>query len=148
MKVILTKDSKLGKAKQVVNVADGYAINFLFKNGLAMAHTPANLKKVEFDLAAEIELHHKKVEEAKALKAKIEANEIKYYLKKVHGDSNLTHGSISTKQLLHSLAEQGYNLPKHTFEKVHINELGRHYVTGHLYGDVEIVLAITVVEDV
>ncbi|MCG6171512.1 50S ribosomal protein L9, partial [Anoxybacillus sp. LAT_11] len=48
MKVIFLKDVKgKGKKGEIKNVADGYANNFLFKQGLAIEATPANLKALE-----------------------------------------------------------------------------------------------------
>ena len=48
MKVILLQDVKgLGKAEDVVEVARGYAHNFLFKHNLAVEMTPANLNTVK-----------------------------------------------------------------------------------------------------
>ena len=48
MKVIFIKDVKgKGKKGEIKNVADGYAHNFLIKNGYAVEATPANLKKLE-----------------------------------------------------------------------------------------------------
>ena len=44
MKVILTKDVKSqGKKGDVINVSDGYANNFLFKNSLAVPANQANV---------------------------------------------------------------------------------------------------------
>ena len=44
MKVILTKDVKAqGKKGDVINVSDGYANNFLLKNGLAVPANTANV---------------------------------------------------------------------------------------------------------
>ena len=44
MKVILLKDVKAqGKKGDVINVSDGYANNFLLKNGLAVPANQANM---------------------------------------------------------------------------------------------------------
>jgi len=48
MKVILTDDIKgLGQRGDVVNVAAGYARNFLLPKELAYTATPGNLKRLE-----------------------------------------------------------------------------------------------------
>jgi len=48
MQVILLKDVRgVGHAHEVKNVADGYAVNFLFKNKLAEAATPEKVAAIE-----------------------------------------------------------------------------------------------------
>jgi len=48
MKIILKKDVRgLGRAYDVKNVADGYAANFLFPQGLAVKASDSELKKVD-----------------------------------------------------------------------------------------------------
>ncbi|MHA2620407.1 MAG: 50S ribosomal protein L9 [bacterium JZ-2024 1] len=48
MKVILLEDiEKLGTAGKIVSVSDGYARNFLFPKGYALAATPGILKNLE-----------------------------------------------------------------------------------------------------
>ena len=47
MKVIFIKDLKgQGKKKDIKEVSDGYAINFLIKKGLALKKTEGSLKKL------------------------------------------------------------------------------------------------------
>ena len=58
MKVILLKDVKSqGKKGDVINVSDGYANNFLFKNNLAI---PANTSNVNIN-------NRQKAEEARII---------------------------------------------------------------------------------
>ena len=48
MKVILKQDfEKLGKMGESVNVKDGYAMNFLIPNNIAMKATESNLRVLE-----------------------------------------------------------------------------------------------------
>ncbi len=48
MQVILLKDvAKVGKRDSIVNVADGYALNFLIPRGLAQEAIASNLKESE-----------------------------------------------------------------------------------------------------
>ena len=51
MKVILLQDvKKQGKKDQIIDVSDGYARNFLIKNGLAIAATTTSKKNLEREL--------------------------------------------------------------------------------------------------
>ncbi|HVX90475.1 MAG TPA: 50S ribosomal protein L9 [Candidatus Paceibacterota bacterium] len=53
MKVVLTKDVKnTGRAHEVVEVADGHALNFLIPKKMAVVATPAARKVAEGRLAA------------------------------------------------------------------------------------------------
>ena len=52
MEVIFIKDLKnQGKKGQIKNVKDGYAENFLIKNGYAVKKTKENLNKLNCELA-------------------------------------------------------------------------------------------------
>ena len=52
MEVIFIKDLKnQGKKGQIKNVKDGYAENFLIKNGYAVKKTKENVSKLNHELA-------------------------------------------------------------------------------------------------
>jgi large subunit ribosomal protein L9 len=105
MKVIFLKDVKgKGKKGEVKNVADGYAQNFLIKQGLA----------VEANLAAVSSLNaQKKKEEKMAEQELIEAKKLKEELEKVtveltakSGEGGRLFGSITTKQISDELLKK------------------------------------------
>ena len=74
MKVLLLKDVKnLGKKGAVCNVADGYAQNFLFKNGLAVQASDKAQEIRQAEIQKEKEEEAKRVEEASKNKVILEA---------------------------------------------------------------------------
>ena len=71
MKIILTKAvATLGEVDEIVEVKNGYAINYLVPQGYAIVATPSNLKQHEETLRQRAHKEAKKVADAEALAAK------------------------------------------------------------------------------
>ena len=98
MKVLLLKDVKnLGKKGAVCNVADGYAQNFLFKNGLAVQASDKAQEIRQAEIQKEQEEEAKRVEEANKNKVVLEALMVTFKAKA--GKDGRMFGTISTKQV-------------------------------------------------
>ena len=79
MEVILRQDvDKLGLRGEVVNVARGYARNFLLPRGLAEVATPALVKELEKRDAQRARHDAQTIDEARALAARLEALELRF----------------------------------------------------------------------
>lgn len=111
MQVILIKDVKgSGKKGDIVNVSDGYARNYLFKNGLAKEANNTNLAQNKQQ--KESNNFHKSVElaEAKALAKALETKTINLSVK--CGENGKIFGSITSKEIAEELTKQGIELDK------------------------------------
>ncbi|GAC91149.1 50S ribosomal protein L9 [Anoxybacillus sp. LAT_35] len=105
MKVIFLKDVKgKGKKGEVKNVADGYAQNFLFKQGLAIEATPANLKALEAQKNKQKKEAEEELARAKKLKEKIDTLTVELFAKA--GEGGRLFGSITSKQIAEALQQQ------------------------------------------
>ena len=105
MKVILQQDVKgHGKAGQVVNVADGYARNFLIPKKLAVLATEDNVKAAKSKEKAMLaQLEHDKAE-AQEVAGRLESCVVKISAKA--GDGGKLFGSVTSKEISEALAEQ------------------------------------------
>src|SRR5690606_38818732 len=90
-----------GKKGEVKNVADGYAQNYLIKNGLAIEATKANLKALEAKKRSEAKQAEKELEEAKKLKETLEKTTVELTAKA--GEGGRLFGSITSKQIADEL---------------------------------------------
>ena len=128
MQVIFIKDlKKQGKKGEVKNVKDGYAQNFLIKNGYAVQVNEKNLKELERNNKKEEEENKRLSEEAKLIKEKLEKETLTFTVRTGNGDR--VFGSISVKQIKDELAKKGYQI----IIDVPISCLGFHYVKVELY---------------
>mgnify|MGYP003302506800 CR=1 FL=1 len=80
MKVILLQDvKKQGKKDQIIDVSDGYARNFLIKNGLAVAATTTSKKALDRELDKRKAAEDAFIEECKVIAEKLKIKVILDY---------------------------------------------------------------------
>ena len=105
MKVILLSDIKnVGKKDEVVEVADGYARNFLIKRKLAVAQTQGSMQVLGRQ-QEEARLREEELEkEAQKTKERLEKIVLECQIKT--GNGGRSFGSISTKQIAEQLAKE------------------------------------------
>lgn len=102
MKVIFLKDMKgQGKKGEVKEVSEGYATNFLFKQGIAKPATDGNIKSLDQQKQYEIKKKDREKEDAKALATKL--GDLTIEMKHKAGEGGRLFGSITTKQIVEEL---------------------------------------------
>lgn len=105
MKVIFLKDVKgKGKKGEVKNVADGYAQNFLIKQGLAVEANQAAVSSLNAQKKKEEKLAEQELIEAKKLKEELEKVTVELTAKS--GEGGRLFGSITTKQISDELQKK------------------------------------------
>ncbi|MCR8612985.1 MAG: 50S ribosomal protein L9 [Mycoplasma sp.] len=145
MKVILIKDSKHGKKNSVIEVADGFAKNFLIKNGFAQPYNSGTKKSLEKRNEILKEKHEENIKNANLLKQEIEKITLKYKLKV---DNMAVHGSITHKPILKDLKSMGINVDRYSLPNhIHVNTLGISKIEVSLYDNVKATLKIEVSKD-
>lgn len=111
VKVIFIKDVKgSGKAGEVKEVADGYAKNFLLKQGYALAASPENLNKLAGQKASE---QHKKdvaLAQANELASQVKDKNIIIVVKV--GANGKLFGALNTQMISDGFKKEGINLDK------------------------------------
>lgn len=114
MKVIFTEDVRgKGKRGQLKDVPDGYAQNYLIKNGLAKVATPTAISQLKGQERAEEKKVAAELAKAEALKAKLEADDTVVEIQSKAGEDSRLFGSVPSKQIAQALEKQfGYKVDK------------------------------------
>ena len=133
MKVILLQDvKKQGKKDQIIEVSDGYAKNFLIKNGLAVQATQTSRNRLEKELDTRAQEEAARIEECKKIAEKLQNEEV--IIKVKTGEQDRVFGTISAKQIVEELKDKGYNVDKKQVKiKGTISSLGFHNVDIELH---------------
>lgn len=107
MKVIFTQDVRgKGNRGEVKEVPDGYAQNFLIKNGKAKAATPQAMSALRGQQRLEEKKEAEHKAEAEAIKALLEDDKHVVEIQSKAGDDSRLFGSIPSKQIAQALDRQ------------------------------------------
>jgi large subunit ribosomal protein L9 len=136
MEVVLTQDvDSLGLRGEVVNVARGYARNFLLPRGLAEAATPGLKRELERRDAQRARHEAKTFDEARAIAARLEAADLRFDV--TAGPTGALFGSVTATNVADRLWEQEkIRVDRRKLEMTTIKRIGRYTVPLELFTDV------------
>ncbi len=109
MKVVLLQDiKKLGDANDVVEVKPGYARNYLFRQGLAVPATPAELNRIKTQSLAIEAQKERKLKLAQEAGAQLEGRT--YEVTMTVGEEGRLYGSLTPMMIAKLVAEDGFDV--------------------------------------
>lgn len=147
MKVILLEDVKgKGKKDQVIDVADGYARNYLFAKKLAIE---ADAKALNELACREASRQHKyEVEKAQAVETAKQLEALTLVLHHEASKDNKLYGTITTKEIVQQL-KQEYDIEvdkKKLSMENPIKAFGTYKIKAKLFTGVVATITVQVVE--
>lgn len=148
MKVILRDRVKgLGDAGAVVEVAPGYARNYLLPRRLADEANDAALREVRAGRAREAARASRVLAEARAAAGRLEGATVT--VKAKAGDSGRLFGSVTGQDLAEAVERQlGVRLDRRRIDRLEpIKALGAYPVTVKLHPEVQVGFTVEVVAD-
>src|SRR5262249_51858460 len=136
MEVILRETiDKLGRAGQVVKVADGYARNFLLPRKLAYLATPGNLKVIEAERQSLLRKEAKQQGDAQQLKQLLD--QVELTIRRKVGEQNALYGSVTNSDVAEELGKKGFEIEKRKIHMDdHIKQIGEYEIPVRLFKDV------------
>jgi large subunit ribosomal protein L9 len=148
MEIILLKDiDKLGDKHDIVKVKPGYGRNYLIPQGLAVNANAVNRKKLDGIIAEEEAKEAARLDDYKAMAAKIEGQTLKIAVKA--GTSGKIFGSVTNVQIAQALKEQ-FDLDierKKIVLAEEIKEVGTYTANLNLHKELSTSVAFELIQD-
>ncbi len=148
MKVILTQELRgRGIEGDVVDVARGFAVNYLFPRKMAIEATRGNLKQLE-DRRHNIEKREMaRRTDAESIAARLEGDFVVVSAKV--GETGRLYGSITAQMIEDAILSQlEVDIDRRKLNvHGHIKTLGEHVVTAQLHKDVSVEITVNVVPE-
>ncbi len=147
MKIILRSNiEQLGKIGEVVNVAPGYARNYLVPQGKAYLANKGNLKLIEFDKKKAGQLAEQETAAARKLAEQMKDISLTFQVK-VSEEEQL-YGSVGTSDIAAEMAKLGHDIErKRVLLDEPIKQLGVYTVGIRLHPEVETEIKVWVVKE-
>jgi large subunit ribosomal protein L9 len=137
MRLILLQDvPRLGKKGSVVEVAEGYARNYLLPRGLAEPATPGKIKEIERLLTARARRELRAEEEARALAARLKDHTLRLPVRV--GEGGKLFGSVGTRDIAAALKKEGLEVDRKQLQlEEPIKTVGRFRVQAKLHPGIQ-----------
>ncbi len=147
MKVILRKDfDQIGRLGDIVNVKDGYALNYLIPREIAYHASPESIKAIEEEKKVIAEKMAHELEGAKTLSEELANVSVTIPVKV--GEEDKIFGTVTTQMIAEALEAKGYVIDKRKLEIPEaIKSLGIYDVTLKLHPEVTVTLKTWVVRE-
>lgn len=152
MKVILKVDVKgKGKAGQLINVADGYARNYLIPKGLAVVADKSAMNEFESKQQAKKYKEEMELSEAKSMAQTMSGKTVVCYAKAGHsntGEPGKLFGSVTSKEIVQAISEQlGIEVDRRKITlDADIKSFGTYKATVKLKGNITATVDVKVTE--
>lgn len=147
MEIILKQDVQfVGHKDDVVKVKNGYALNYLIPQGMAVMATPSAKKVHAENMRQRAHKEAKIREEATALAAKLEGLEVKVTTKV--SSTGKIFGSINNIQVAEALSVLGYEIDRRNItiaDSENVKEIGTYDISIKCYKEIKAAAKIVVV---
>lgn len=146
MKLILTSDVKdLGGRGDVVDVADGYARNYLLPKGFAIKANAGALEQAESIREARLEAERRAKEKAENIAQQLVGSRV--VLAAQAGDEGQLYGSVSVADVVEGIKRfTGIELERGQVEMAEtIKSIGLHEIQVKVHAEVEFPLTLDVI---
>lgn len=147
MKVILRQNiDKLGKIGQIVDVKDGYALNYLIPKGFAYVAVKGNVEALEEEKKVVEKRNQQELKAAETLASELE--KISVTIPVQVGEEDKIFGSVTTQMIADALKEKGHDIDKRKIEmEEQIKTLGIYNVNIKLHPSVSAKIKVWVVRE-
>jgi large subunit ribosomal protein L9 len=147
MEIILKQAvEKLGEAGERVNVANGYARNYLLPKGLAVKATEQNLAILQHEKDVLEQQHKKELKKVEKIANKIRS--LSCVFKRQAGEQNKLFGSVTSSDIADFLQAQGIEIDRKTIQlEEPLKTLGTHRVPIKVHPEITVDLKVKIQQE-
>ena len=147
MKVLLAADIKsLGMVGDVVDVADGYARNFLLPQRKALFPTQGNVKRVEELRRVAAQQREAKMAQTREYAKKLDGTEVTIQVRA--NEEGTLYGSVTAGQIAFALAAEGHKVDERAIVIENpIRNIDKYNLSVHLAENIDSNIIVWVVPD-
>jgi large subunit ribosomal protein L9 len=141
--ILLERIAKLGQMGEIVRVRDGFARNFLLRQGKALRATEANKKRFESE-RSQLEARNLELKrEAEAVGEKL--NGQSFIVVRQAGETGQLYGSVSTRDIAEIVTAGGFSVGRNQIVlNAPLKTIGVHPVPVALHPEVEVSVTINI----